>query len=71
MVRPNPYMLGADDAEPIDGFPEIPKREQPNDSHTVEIMLRIDADVLAAFKARGPGWQTRMHEALRRAVRPG
>lgn len=29
------------------------------------IALRVDPDVLAAFKATGPGWQTRMHDALK------
>ena len=29
------------------------------------IALRVAPDVLAAFKATGPGWQTRMQEALR------
>jgi uncharacterized protein (DUF4415 family) len=33
-----------------------------------QIALRIDADVLAAYKAGGPGWQTRMNDALRAAV---
>jgi len=32
------------------------------------IKLRIDPDVLAHFRATGPGWQTRINEALRRAV---
>jgi uncharacterized protein (DUF4415 family) len=32
------------------------------------VSLRIDNDVLAKFKAGGPGWQTRMNEALRKAV---
>lgn len=27
--------------------------------------LRLDAKVLAAFKAGGPGWQTRINEALK------
>jgi uncharacterized protein (DUF4415 family) len=36
----------------------------------VAIKLRIDPDVLATFKADGPGWQTRMNEALRKAVAP-
>lgn len=33
--------------------------------------MRIDADVLAAFKATGPGWQTRIHALLRDAVEKG
>lgn len=27
--------------------------------------IRLDADVLNAFKATGPGWQTRMNAALK------
>ena len=34
----------------------------------LQIALRVDADVLAAFKAGGAGWQTRMNKALREAV---
>jgi uncharacterized protein (DUF4415 family) len=33
--------------------------------------MRIDADVLDAFKATGPGWQTRIHALLRDAVARG
>lgn len=31
--------------------------------------MRVDADVLAAFKATGPGWQTRINALLRVAAR--
>jgi uncharacterized protein (DUF4415 family) len=33
-----------------------------------QVSLRIDPDVLAAYKAAGPGWQTRMNEALRKGL---
>jgi uncharacterized protein (DUF4415 family) len=33
--------------------------------------MRIDADVLEAFKATGQGWQTRINAALREAVAHG
>ena len=33
--------------------------------------MRIDADVLAALKATGPGWQTRINALLREAVERG
>lgn len=33
--------------------------------------MRVDADVLAAFKATGPGWQTRINAVLRSAVEDG
>jgi uncharacterized protein (DUF4415 family) len=31
----------------------------------VSTTIRFDADVLAAFKAQGDGWQTRMNDALK------
>lgn len=33
--------------------------------------MRVDADVLDAFKATGPGWQTRINAVLRDAVAGG
>jgi uncharacterized protein (DUF4415 family) len=38
-----------------------PPAESPKQSLTV----RYDADIVAAFKASGAGWQTRMNDALR------
>lgn len=38
-----------------------PKAVQPKLSVTV----RYDADIISAFKAAGPGWQSRMNDALR------
>ncbi len=32
------------------------------------ISLRLDAEVIEHFRATGPGWQTRMNDALRRAA---
>lgn len=31
----------------------------------MQITVRYDADIIRAFKAGGPGWQTRMNQALR------
>ena len=33
--------------------------------------MRVDADVLTASKATGPGWQTRINALLRDAVARG
>ncbi len=33
------------------------------------VTLRLDPEVLDFFKATGTGWQTRINEALRRAMR--
>ena len=41
-----------------------PKAEHPK----VAVSLRLDQDVVARFKASGPGWQTRMNNALRNAA---
>jgi len=35
------------------------------DSPKVQLTVRYDQDVVEAFKAGGPGWQTRMNDALR------
>lgn len=37
----------------------------------ISVTLRVDQDVLTRFRADGPGWQTRMNAALRKAVEPG
>jgi uncharacterized protein (DUF4415 family) len=34
----------------------------------VAVTLRIDPDVLEAFKAKGAGWQTRINETLRSSL---
>ena len=38
---------------------------RPKGSAKVSTTVRFDADVIAAFRAEGPGWQTRMNLALR------
>lgn len=60
-------------ARPISDFPELaaafPKSKggRPRGSNKEQVSLRLDKDVVAKFKAGGPGWQTRINEALRRA----
>lgn len=63
-----------------DDFPEIPadllakmkpsRRGRPpaGEAPKEAISLRIDPDVLAAYKAQGAGWQSLMHETLKRAA---
>jgi uncharacterized protein (DUF4415 family) len=41
-----------------------PKSEKPK----VAVSLRLDPEVIEAFKAAGPGWQSRMNQALRKAA---
>jgi uncharacterized protein (DUF4415 family) len=48
----------------------IPMPGRPPDGAEAkkQVTLRLDADVLEKFRATGPGWQTRINEALRKAV---
>jgi uncharacterized protein (DUF4415 family) len=41
------------------------RRGRPAGSDKESTTIRFDRDVLAAFRAEGPGWQTRMNAALR------
>jgi uncharacterized protein (DUF4415 family) len=41
----------------------------PSDNPKEAVNLRLDADVLAHFRAGGSGWQTRINAALRQAAR--
>lgn len=43
-------------------------RGRPKGSTKTLISLRLDQDVIAHFRATGPGWQARINEALRRAM---
>ena len=41
-----------------------PRSESPKQA----VSIRLDQDVIARFKAGGPGWQSRMNDALRQAA---
>ena len=78
MNENKPYMdLDSDDDLPNLATPEwqakfaqVPvQRGRPKAAVTkVSTTIRLDPDVLAAFKAGGPGWQTRINQALRKSV---
>jgi uncharacterized protein (DUF4415 family) len=57
-------------AKPLSAFPELEaalKRRGGRPSQDKQqVTLRIDRDVLERFKAGGPGWQTRINDALRK-----
>ena len=44
---------------------KLVRRGRPVGQTKASQTVRFDLDVLAAFKATGKGWQTRMNEALR------
>jgi uncharacterized protein (DUF4415 family) len=41
-----------------------PRKAAPKEA----VNIRLDPDVLAHFRATGPGWQSRINEALRKAA---
>ena len=59
-----PTAPDAPEREVDEAFWETARLVQP-DRRKVHTGLRIDADVLDWFKARGRGWQTRMNAVLR------
>ena len=49
---------------------KIQTRGRPKAAITKEpVKLRLDADLLAALRASGDGWQTRINETLRASLR--
>jgi uncharacterized protein (DUF4415 family) len=47
-----------------------PRGRPKSETKKEAISLRVDADVLHAFKSSGEGWQTRMNGILRAAILP-
>lgn len=78
MNENKPYMdLDSDNDLPDLATPEwqakfaqtLVQRGRPKAAVTkISTTIRLDPDVLAAFKADGPGWQTRINQALRKSV---
>src|SRR5438067_567976 len=58
----------------VEAVPEIVaayhRSRGPQKAPTKQLVsIRLDRDVIAHFRARGPGWQRRINEALRRVAR--
>jgi uncharacterized protein (DUF4415 family) len=64
-------------AKPLSEFaPELAeslrRARGPQKAPTKQLVsLRLDRDVIAHFKAGGPGWQTRINDVLRDAMTDG
>jgi len=48
-----------------------PRGRPPMVAPKVSTTIRLDADVMRAFKASGAGWQTRINALLREAIQAG
>lgn len=67
LARPADEMFDAERVALLVRQPGRPKGSTKADAKQ-QVALRLDRDVIERFKAAGPGWQTRMNEALRRAA---
>jgi uncharacterized protein (DUF4415 family) len=47
---------------------KVIRRGRPPGSAKRLVSLRLDREVLDAFRAGGPGWQSRINQALRKAA---
>jgi uncharacterized protein (DUF4415 family) len=58
----------ADQVHPPQVVAALVRRRGPQRAPTkAAVTLRLDPDVLDKFRSTGPGWQSRMNEALRQA----
>jgi uncharacterized protein (DUF4415 family) len=60
--------LADPDAQPVDELMRRKGGRPRSDNPKQQVALRLDRDVIERFKAGGEGWQTRMNDALRKAV---
>jgi uncharacterized protein (DUF4415 family) len=51
----------------IDGKP-VNRGGRPRGSNKERISLRVDRDILEAYRASGTGWQSRMNDDVRKAI---
>lgn len=66
-ARPADEALPADAAAALVRKPGRPKGSTKPDAKQ-QVTLRLDREVIERFKAGGAGWQSRINEALRKAM---
>jgi uncharacterized protein (DUF4415 family) len=62
------FRIGDRVIRPANGTLTKPGRPPEGDVAKQQVTLRLDPDVVDAFRAGGAGWQSRMNAALRKAV---
>jgi uncharacterized protein (DUF4415 family) len=60
-VEALPELLGAELAARL----LMPRGRPPGEHEKVSTTVRLDKDIIEAFKAEGRGWQTRINQTLR------
>jgi uncharacterized protein (DUF4415 family) len=54
----------------VENIADTRKRGRPKLEHPkVQVTLRLDQDVVDGFREDGPGWQGRINETLKKAIR--
>jgi uncharacterized protein (DUF4415 family) len=61
--------VGAGEADAFIGTKLVRRGRPKAEKVKRAVSLRLDEDVIDWFKKGGPGWQTRMNDALRKAAR--
>jgi uncharacterized protein (DUF4415 family) len=62
------FAVGGKVVRLADGTLTRPGRPPAGDTPKRQVTLRLDPDVIDRFRADGPGWQSRINAALRRAA---
>jgi uncharacterized protein (DUF4415 family) len=60
--------VGGEIVRPATGTLTRPGRPPLGEATKQQVTLRLDPDIIARFREGGPGWQSRVNEALRKAV---
>jgi uncharacterized protein (DUF4415 family) len=63
-----PDLSAPDWARHIEQTGTLSRGRPPSANPKTSVTIRVDSDILSRFKAGGPGWQTRMNAALRKAA---
>ena len=59
----------APESLPPEILAQFPRTRGPQKAPTkIAVSLRLSPDVVDFYKAQGPGWQTRINDALKRAA---
>ena len=58
-----------DTADSYEGDKLVRRGRPKSDSPKEAVSLRLDPDVVAHYRATGPGWQSRINETLRKAAK--
>lgn len=62
--------LADPDAQPLELLELRRKPGRPRaEVKKIAVSLKLDPDVVSAYRAQGPGWQTRMNDDLRKAAK--